>query len=178
MSGLLLLRLAPLAAAAVWVARGEGGDAMVLAALGAAALVVGALRVPRALDLLLLAVVVLGSLGEVLGWYGEVAWYDTAIHVAAPMAGAPIAYVVLARAGVLADPAAAPAWAVVLVCTALGAATGACWEVLEWAADSWTGSALQESLPDTDRDLLADLAGSLLGALALAAATRSATGDA
>ncbi|WP_205697769.1 hypothetical protein [Conexibacter sp. SYSU D00693] len=162
-------RLVPLLACVAWVVRGDWGGAVTLGALAVALVAVGALRPPRGLDLAFVGVVLLPTAVELLGLYDRLSWIDSAIHALVPAVLAPLAYVLLARAGALPWPGEPPGrWATVLLCVALGAATGALWELLEWTADSVTGSRLQEGLADTNRDLLADAAGSLLGAVVLA----------
>lgn len=177
-----LLRLVPVVAAVAWIVKGDLGGAAVLAVLGAAGLGVRLLDLPRVIDLAFLLVVCIASFGEVLGFYDRYAWFDTAVHVTVPMLGAPVAYVALARAEVVPDPRdrlrdVHAERAVVVLTIALGAATGAVWELTEWLADSAFGSRLQESLVDTNRDLLADTIGATLGAGLLLLWTRRGWGS-
>ncbi len=71
-----------------------------------------------------------------------------------------------------------PRWAgwgvLVTGCAALG--LSAAWELLEFASDGWTGTALQVSNFDTMTDILADLAGAAAGSRLTGPLLQSSTG--
>jgi hypothetical protein len=64
-----------------------------------------------------------------------------------------------------------------VVTFALGAATGAIWEILEWASDSLLGTNLQLGNEDTVTDLLLDSCGAILGAILLVMWARHSWGS-
>ena len=162
---MLFLRLLPLLAAVVWLARGDEGGAAVLMALGVAALGVTLLRPPPVLDRAFLAAVGVASVGQVAGLYGEISWFDSVVHAGVGAVAAPVLTLALVRRGVV--TAQADGLVTVLVVSVVGAALGAGWELFEAGVDVLTGSHLQESLADTNRDLLADTLGAAAGALLL-----------
>ncbi len=169
-----LLRVALVAGAIAAAALADPSAAAILTAGALAAIVVRFARLPSPYDLAFVAALVVQCGGEALGLYDTFGWFDTVVHVTLPALTAPVAYLALARLEVvrdLRDPAgdlAARGDAGIFVVTlALGLAVGSLWELCEWTADGMLGSSLQESVADTNRDLLADGLGALIGAAGL-----------
>lgn len=154
-------------AAVVYAALGGAGPVGVLVA---AAAVVGVrfVQLPRPYDAAFILAMTLTGWGEALRVYDAFPWYDVVVHALVPLFGSQIAYVVLARADLLPDPADDSDMrhyvGVFGVTLALGLALGAVWEMLEFASDHTVGSSLQLGLDDTMADLAADLLGSAVGA--------------
>ena len=163
-----IARLAFLAGAVAFGVNGDVKGAFNLG-LGFAVLVAARLAdLPRVYDLALIVAMTFTQVGEAIGLYDAVDWYDRVVHVVVPMLGAPVAYVALARAEVLPDPRDDTGLhrrrGIFIVTVALGVAIGGLWEIAEWAADGTLGSNLSENNDDTVGDLIADTAGSCIGA--------------
>jgi hypothetical protein len=168
--------------AAGLVVAAAAGDPKAVAVLGggvAAALVVRAALLPAIYDLAFVAALAVQCGGEALGLYDAWGGFDTLVHVTVPALTAPVAYLALARLEVvrdLRDPhgdlRGRGDAGVFVVTLALGLAVGAVWEIIEGLSDNVAGSSLQESVGDTNRDLLADGIGALLGAAGLVAWSR------
>lgn len=174
--GIDVLRLALLLGAGWALANGDGGAAFALGLSAGLALVARLVDLPRAYDWGFVLALTLHGVGEVLGWYDTVAWFDRLVHVVLPMLAAPVIYIGLARLEVLPDPQdethARHYVGMAVVTFSLGAALGASWEIIEMASDAVLGSNLSEGNVDTVGDLLADLVGSLLAALLIVAWAR------
>ena len=166
------------------LAVGGAKAAFILGAGLAAAVLVRLALLPALYDLAVVAAIALQCAGEALGVYDLWSGFDTLVHVTLPALTAPAAYLALARLEVvrdLRDPAHGLAgrgdvgvWVLTL---ALGGALGAIWELVEGLSDQLTGSGLQESVGDTNRDLLADTCGAALGAFGLVLWSRRGPGS-
>ncbi|MGC4122566.1 MAG: hypothetical protein QM765_49945 [Myxococcales bacterium] len=103
------------------------------------------------------------GLGEGMGLFARLPWWD---HVAHAAAGAMVFALVRSwtaprlRAGRV---------SLELACVLAALAVGAAWEIGEFACDSWLGSATQAGNTDTMLDLVFDACGAAAAALALAA---------
>ena len=166
-----VLRIVLVLAAVVALARGVDGGSVTLAACAAAGVAVRPLLLPRLYDLMVLVALAVQGFTEASGAYDSVAWIDRVVHFVVPLLGSGVLYVALARLDVLPDPRDDTGWrhllGIAIVTFSLGAALGAVWELVEWAADGTFGSSLQESNDDTVGDLGMDSLGALGGALLL-----------
>jgi uncharacterized membrane protein YjdF len=134
-------------------------------------------NLPRLYDLAVVVAMVLTQVGEAIGMYDTLDWYDRVVHFVVPMLSSQVFYLCLARLEVLPDPRQKTLRnhlaGMFVVTFALGLAVGALWEVFEYASDGVFGSDLSEGNADTVGDLIADAAGSLAGgALMVLWATR------
>ncbi|HYF25782.1 MAG TPA: hypothetical protein VD931_08605 [Baekduia sp.] len=177
------LRLVLLAGLAAGIVAGDGKAIVVLGAGATAALVLRFAMLPAVYDLTVVAALVLQCGGEALGLYDAWGGFDTLVHVTLPALTAPAAYLALARLEVvrdLRDPhddlAGRGDVGVFVVTACVGLAIGGVWELAEGLSDGLAGSSLQESVGDTNRDLLADGIGSMLGAAGLVAWSRLGPG--
>ncbi len=166
-----LLRLALVAAAVLALLRGVDGGSLMLSAMAAAGVAVRPLLLPRLYDLLLLLALGLQGIGEDVGAYDSLAWFDRVVHFVFPLLASGVLYVTLARLDVLPDPRSDTGWrhhlGIGIVTFALGAAFGAVWELVEWVSDAAFGSALQEGNDDTVGDLAMDSLGAVVAGLLL-----------
>jgi hypothetical protein len=171
-----VLRAGLVVAAVATVAGGDTGAAVSVTAVAVLGLLARVVKLPRAYDWGLMAVLTVHGVGEALGWYDGVPWFDRLVHVVLPCLVAPVLYIGLARLDVLPDPRDEThvrhyvGMGVVTFC--LGMTVGGVWEVVEWISDASLGSDLSEGNDDTVGDLVADGSGSLLGALLLVAWAR------
>lgn len=171
--GIDVLRLLLVAATVVALVLGEVGGALALGFAAVLALLARVINLPRAYDLGFVLVLTLHALGEALGWYDSLGWFDRVVHVVLPCLVAPVLFIGLARLEVLPDPRDDATirhyvgMAIVTFC--LGMAVGGLWEIVEYASDGTLDTALSEGNADTVGDLVADAVGSLLGALLLVA---------
>ena len=158
-----LLRLALFVAAVLALLRGVDGGSVMLAVMAAVGVAVRPLLLPRLYDLLLLVALALQGIGEDVGAYDSVAWFDRVVHFVFPLLASGVLYVTLARLDVLPDPRSDTRrrhhLGIGIVTFALGAAFGAVWELVEWTSDRAFGSALQEGNDDTVGDLAMDALG-------------------
>ena len=150
------------------------GDTAGATLLGGAAAIVWAVRplmLPRAYDAAFVAAVALQAVGEALGAYDAIPWFDNFAHFTLPFFLAPALYIALARADVVPDPKDHTSTkhyvGIFVVAFALGVALGGIWEIWEWVSDHTFGSSLQLGNDDTIGDLVADTAGSAAGAALL-----------
>jgi hypothetical protein len=162
-----IARLAFLAGAVAFGVNGDVKGAFNLA-LGFAVLVAARLAdLPRVYDLALIVAMTFTQVGEAIGLYDAVDWYDRVVHVVVPMLTSQVIYLCLARLDVLPDPRQETTRhhevGMFLVVFALGLAVGALWEIFEYTSDGVFGSELSEGNTDTVGDLIADTTGSLLG---------------
>lgn len=160
-----------LAAVVLLVRRGVDGGTVTFVVVAVIAVAVRPLLPPLLYDLLLLVALTLQGIGEASGAYDSLAWFDRVVHFVVPLLASGVLYVALVRLDVLPDPRDDTGWrhhlGIALVTFALGAASGAVWELYEWASDAGFGSELQESNDDTVGDLLMDCLGALSAALLL-----------
>jgi hypothetical protein len=166
-----VLRALLLVGAALFALAGDTNGAILLGGAGALAWLVRPLQLPRAYDAAFMVALTLQAVGEALGAYDALPWFDVVAHFSLPFFLAPTLYIALARADVVPDPKDASTTrhyvGIFVVSFALGVALGGIWEIWEWVSDHSFGSSLQLGLDDTVGDLVADTAGSLCGALLL-----------
>ena len=159
------------AAAIGFLLAGDPSAAILLAGAGALAWLVRPLQLPRAYDAAFIVALTLQAVGEALGAYDAIPWFDNVVHFSLPFFLAPTLYIALARADVVPDPKDETTTrhyvGIFVVSFALGVAIGGLWEIWEWVSDHNFGSSLQLGLDDTVGDLVADTAGSLCGAALL-----------
>ena len=169
--GIDVLRLLLLGGAVGYALAGRGGDAALLAFLGAVTLVARVVNLPRVYDLSLTLAMALQGFGEVWGLYDRFVRFDDLVHVTLPLLTSPVVYIALARLDVVPDPRdethVRHYVGIAVVTAALGIAIGGLWEIWEWRSDAWFGTQLSESNDDTNGDLVRDTVGALLGAALL-----------
>ena len=166
-----VMRLLLVLGAAGFLVAGDTSGAALLGGAGALAWLVRPLQLPRAYDACFVAALTLQAVGEALGAYDAIPWFDVVAHFSLPFFLAPTLYIALARADVVPDPKDETTTrhyvGMFVVTFALGVALGGLWEIWEWVSDHTLGSSLQLGLDDTVGDLVADSAGALLGAALL-----------
>ena len=171
--GIDVLRIGLVLATTAAFLAGETAGGLALLFATVLALVARAVNLPRAYDLPFVLVLTLHALGEALGWYDSIEWFDRVVHVVLPCLVAPVLYIGLGRLDVLPDPRdethARHYTGMAIVTFCLGMAVGGLWEIIEYASDGTLDTALSEGNADTVGDLVADAVGSLLGALLLVA---------
>lgn len=171
--GIDVLRIGLVLATGAALLAGETAGALALGFATVLALLARVINLPRAYDLPFVLVLALHAVGEALGWYDSVTWFDRVVHVVLPCLVAPVLYIGLGRLDVLPDPRdethARHYTGMAIVAFCLGMAVGGLWEIVEYASDGTIDTALSEGNADTVGDLVADAAGSLLGALLLVA---------
>jgi hypothetical protein len=131
------------------------------------------LLLPRPYDLAFCLGLGLTGWGDALGLYERIGFYDLVVHTLASFFFAPVLYILLARAEVLADlrqiTTAHHFVGVFVVTLALGLAVGAVWEMAEYSSDHFFGTELAKSERDTATDLMVDGAGATAGGALLVA---------
>ena len=166
-----VVRLLLVLGAVGFLAAGDRDGAILLGGAGALAWLVRPLQLPRAYDACFVAALALQAVGEALGAYDSLPWFDNVAHFSLPFFLAPTIYIALARADVVPDPKDSTDVrhyvGIFVVAFALGVAVGGLWEIWEWVSDHTFGSSLQLGLDDTVGDLVADTAGSAAGAALL-----------
>lgn len=171
--GIDLLRIGLVLATAAALIAGETAGALALGFATVLALLARVINLPRAYDLPFVLVLSLHAMGEALGWYDSMPWFDRVVHVVLPCLVAPVLYLGLARLEVLSDPrdetTARHYVGMAIVTFCLGMAVGGLWEIVEYASDGTLDTALSEGNADTVGDLVADAVGSLLSALLIVA---------
>ena len=160
-------RIAFLAGAIAFGVAGEAKGAFNLG-LGFGVLVAARLaNLPRVYDLALIVALTFTQVGEAVGLYDAIGWYDRVVHVVVPMLTSQVIYLCLARLDVLPDPHQETTRhneaGMLIVTFALGLAVGGVWEIFEYASDGLFATELSEGNTDTVGDLIADATGSLLG---------------
>lgn len=174
--GIDVLRAGLVLGAVVAAVLGDLGSAVVLGVAAGLALVARWVDLPRPYDWGFVLVIGLHAVGEAIGWYDTVEWFDRVVHVVLPCLSAPVLYIGLARLDVLPDPRdethARHYVGMGIVTFCLGMAVGGLWEIVEWTSDGLLGTELSEGNTDTVGDLLADSVGAVLGALLLVAWAR------
>jgi hypothetical protein len=168
---LALLRLGFIVWAGLAFARGDLGDGVALLLMFALLHVPRLLGMPLAFDVAFLVVWTLQALGQVEGFWGRYAWWDTLVHAALPAVLAPTALVLLIRLGVLPDvlrpQRAREAVGALLLVFMIAGAFGAGYEIYEWTSDSLGSTHYQPDNGDTMTDTTANLLGGLAGAVAV-----------
>ena len=173
--GIDLLRLGLILATVAAFALGDPAAGLALGVAALLTLLARIVNLPRAYDLGFTVVISLHAVGEALGWYDSLGWFDRVVHVVLPCLVAPVLYIGLARLEVLPDPRDDTqvrhyvGMAIVAFC--LGISVGGLWEIVEFTSDGTFDTALSEGNADTVGDLVADAVGALLGALLLIAWT-------
>jgi hypothetical protein len=150
---------------------GDSTGAILLGGAGALAWLIRPLLLPRAYDACFVVALALQAVGEALGAYDALPWFDDLAHFSLPFFLAPTLYIALARADVVPDPKDGTHVrhyiGMFIIAFSLGVAIGGLWEIWEWVSDHTFGSSLQLGLDDTVGDLVADTAGSACGAALL-----------
>jgi hypothetical protein len=168
---LALVRLGFLVWAALAFARGDAGDGVALLLMFALLHVPRLLDLPLAFDVAFRVVWTVQALGQVEGFWGRFAWWDTLVHAALPAVLAPTALVLLVRVGVLPDVLhprrAREAVGALLLVLMIAGAFGAGYEIYEWSSDSLGSTHYQPDNDDTMTDTTANLLGGLTGAVAV-----------
>jgi hypothetical protein len=149
----------------VWFARDDYPLNLTISAI--AVIGIRFLLLPRLYDLAFCIAFGLTGWGDALGLYDKIGFYDLIVHSLASFFLAPVLYILLARAEVLADlkqvTTAHHYIGVFVVTLALGLAVGAVWEMTEYTSDHFLGTNLAKSERDTATDLMVDGLGSLAG---------------
>jgi hypothetical protein len=155
----------------VWLARDDYPLNLTVSAI--AVIAIRFLLLPRLYDLAFCIGFGLTGWGDALGLYEKIGFYDLIVHSLASFFFAPVLYILLARAEVLADlkqvTTAHHVVGVFVVTLALGLAVGAVWEMAEYSSDHYLGTHLAKSERDTATDLMVDGAGAAAGAALLVA---------
>lgn len=158
-------------AAVAFLAAGDSNGAALLGGAAALAWAVRPLQLPRVYDACFVAALALQAVGEALGAYDAIPWFDNIAHFTLPFFLAPTLYIALARADVVPDPKDETHTrhyvGIFVITLSLGVALGGIWEIWEWISDHSFGSSLQLGNDDTIGDLVADTAGSACGAALL-----------
>lgn len=158
-------------AAVAFLAAGDSNGAALLGGAAALAWAVRPLQLPRVYDACFVAALALQAVGEALGAYDAIPWFDNIAHFTLPFFLAPTLYIALARADVVPDPKDETHTrhyvGIFVITLSLGVALGGIWEIWEWISDRSFGSSLQLGNDDTIGDLVADTAGSACGAALL-----------
>src|SRR5918999_2301193 len=166
-----VLRALLVVAALGFLAAGDPSGAALLGGAALLAWLVRPLLLPRAYDAAFVVALTLQAVGEAIGAYDAIPWFDNVVHFTLPFFLAPTLYIALARADVVPDPKDSTERrhyvGIFVVALALGVALGGLWEIWEWISDHSFGSSLQLSNDDTVGDLVADSAGSIAGAALL-----------
>jgi hypothetical protein len=161
------LGLVSVVAAAIWW---QPMDAGILA------LALPALLVPRFLgirpwfDIVFCVVVLVAAWSNVLGLYESVAGWDLVVHFACTGVIAAVAYLALARAGIVPSPSSerfAPKHSFVLV-PIVGLAASAAWEMLEWVGYTFISDEIFVAYVDTIGDMAFGVLGSIVAAILVA----------
>lgn len=140
---------------------------------GILALTLLALVVPRfvgvrpGFDVAFCLTVLVAAWSNVLGLYETVPGWDLVVHFVCTGVLAAMAYVVLARVGIVPaplTPATRPATPTVLVAS-LGLALSAIWEMAEWAGKTFVDPSIFVSYQDTIGDMAAGGLGAIVAGL-------------
>lgn len=138
------------------------------------------LDMPRLFDLAVVAGMSIQAWGNLFDFFNRFAWYDDVVHFVLPMLTCSATYLALAQFEVVPHPGRSELrrreLGVFLVTFLIGLGYAALYEIYEAGADAVLGSTLQESLADTNTDLLFGALGSALGAGLLVFWTRRGWG--
>jgi hypothetical protein len=165
-----IVRIGLLCAAGVLLASGDGAVALKALLVLAPALAARLARVSPTFELLFTSALAAELAATKLGAYDSISWGDTVSHTVLPFLSGPIAYGLLVRIGIVAEPGDARALRVLLGAATITAilvlALGIAWELVEWTADSALGTDFSQGYADTRGDLIDDaLAAACSGAL-------------
>ncbi len=134
------------------------------------------LDMPRPFDLAVVAGMSIQAWGNLFDFFDRFAWYDDVVHFTLPMLTCSATYIALAQVGVVPSPGERvvrrPELGAFLITFLIGLGYAALYEIYEAGADALLGSTLQDSLADTNTDLLYGALGSTVGALLLTAWVR------
>ncbi|MCD2442906.1 hypothetical protein LQ757_11550 [Agromyces sp. SYSU K20354] len=113
--------------------------------------------------------VLFSTWSSVLGVYHTTRWWDVPMHFLTNGLLAALAFVVLVRLGVLADPATLPhpMLSATVATTALGLTMGVIWELFEWFGRAFIDDDILVGYADTLGDLLAGGLGSVVAGLSM-----------
>ena len=114
------------------------------------------------LDLWACAALLVAGWSSVLDLYRAIEWWDLAVHATANGATAAMAYLLLVRSGAVTAVERSLRWLVVFLCTSLGLAGGAVWELLEWAGHTLLDDSIFVAYDDTIGDMAAGALGSIV----------------
>lgn len=147
-------------AAAIW---STPTDAGILALALPALMIPRALGVRAGLDIAVGAVVLVAAASNVFDLYRTVPGWDLVVHFVCTGVIAAIGFIVLGRCGVVPsqDTAEFRKRTAIVVCTVLGLAVSAIWEMIEWAGRTFVTSEIFVTYQDT----IGDMAVGGLGAL-------------
>jgi hypothetical protein len=162
---LRVLGLVSVVVAAVWWSPTDAG---VLAFVLLGLVIPRFLGMTAWLDIGACVALLVAGWSSVLDLYRAIEWWDLAVHATANAATAAMAYLLLVRVAVVAAPAQSPRWVVVFLCSTLGLAGGAVWELLEWAGHTLLDDAIFVAYDDTIGDMAAGALGSLVIGLLVA----------
>ena len=125
-------------------------------------------RLPNLIVLFFLIYVFLAGFGSVLDLYGIIPYYDKFIHVLAGYVFAVLGLIVIS---LLDDYYKFKPWTIALFTFCFTLSVSLCWELMEWAGDSFFGQTAQgDPIPpynaplvtDTDEDMLCNFCGGLI----------------
>lgn len=123
-------------------------------------------RVPAVADAAFAVSFVVAAWAGAAHWYGQVMYLDVVVHFSTVGSGSAVAYLVLARIGVVPSVASPEAaryrWAPVLWVVLLGTALATLWEQYEWVVEQFAPAEIIVGYDDTVTDLMAGVAGSLV----------------
>jgi len=158
--------LSVVAAAVWWQPTDAGVVAFTLPALVAPRFL-GLRAVP---DIVLQLVVLVAAWSNVFDLYQTLAAWDIVVHFSCTGMLTLVAYLLLARAGIVPAPGLPrfTARAAVVLSVVLGLALSAVWEMIEWAGWRFISSAIHVSYQDSIGDMAAGGAGALVAGIVLA----------
>lgn len=140
------------------------------------------LDLPRPLDAAVVVGMSIQAWGNLFDFFNRYGWYDDVVHFLVPMLTCAATYVVLARLEIVPPPDRSYLrrhdLGVFLVTFLIGLGYAALYEIYEAGADAVFDSNLQESLADTNTDLLFGALGSAVGANARARGGPASQGSA
>jgi hypothetical protein len=150
--------------------RGTWADVAVFAVVLVVVLLPRLTGLPRPVDLAVAVTWTVAGWANVLGWYVSAPWVDVPVHATAPGATAAAAYLLLARARLVADlqDDGVRRSAVVVITTAVGTTLAVWWEFYEWIVYHGAGPP-EVGYDDTVLDLLMGTLSAAVAGLGLAA---------
>ena len=167
-----LLRLIGLVSVPVAAVFFEATDAGVLAFVLPALLLPRFIGVPSGFDIAYCTVLLVAAWSNVFDLYTSVVWWDIPVHFCCTGVIAVMLYLLLARVGVVPEPATGRRATAIVLTLALGLAVSALWEMVEWFGHAVISSAIFVEYNDTIGDMAVGGLGSLLAGALLSAAAR------